>query len=66
MSQKDIVLKHLKNRPTLDTFEANDKYNISRLGAVIHKLKRSGYEIETTYARSPQGGFYAIYSLFGN
>lgn len=39
MSQKDQVLSHFKKKKSITSWEAIDKYGITRLAAIIHDLK---------------------------
>lgn len=45
MTQADKVLKHLKKRKKLTSVEAFGLYGISRLAAVVHRLKESGCKV---------------------
>lgn len=61
LTQKEMVMKHLK-RKTLTSMEAFERYHITRLAAVIQRLKREGNKIRTIV--NPQGrAHYAIYKL---
>jgi hypothetical protein len=51
-SQKDLVLEHLERGWSITSLEAWQMYGISRLSDIILKLRRSGYNIETTMVES--------------
>ena len=67
MSQKEMVLKHLKEGKELSQLEATQKYGILRLGAIIFNLRRDGYLISTKIEHKPNRyghtSHYAIYKL---
>ena len=44
MSQKDRVLRHLKDS-TITSYEAFLDYGITRLSAIIYSLRKEGYTI---------------------
>ena len=46
-SQQQQILSHLKQGKTLSQAEAITLFNCYRLGAVIYRLRRAGYEIVT-------------------
>jgi Ni/Co efflux regulator RcnB len=46
MTKIEQVLQHLKEGNSITQREAAEKYNSWRLGDVIFKLRRRGYEIE--------------------
>ena len=66
-SQITMVLNHLLKGNEISPLEALSKYGCYRLGAVIYKLKKEGYKINTRIHRfkKPSGrdGHYAIYKL---
>lgn len=43
-TQADIILKHLQSE-TITSFEAIERYGITRLAAVISQLRAKGYKI---------------------
>tara|TARA_Y100000593_G_C4112944_1_gene238829 strand:+ start:151 stop:459 length:309 start_codon:yes stop_codon:yes gene_type:complete len=61
-TQKDKILKHLKENNKITSMEAFRLYNITRVGAVIDTLRKEGYEIDT---QRPDKGSYGIYVLLG-
>ena len=65
MNQEDKVLNHLQNIGHITQIEAAQRYNIWRLAAVIHKLKKRGHCISTTKVRHKAGGFFGSYRLEG-
>ena len=61
-SQKDNVLKHLKQHGMITPLDALKLYGAFRLGAIIHTLRHEdGYNIKTDLAKGDAK--YAIYSL---
>ncbi len=66
-TQKSMVLYHLKNQPSLTSWEAIMKYHITRLSAVIYDLRHEGYEIQTIREHNEEtGSNYARYTLIGD
>lgn len=59
MTQKEKVLRHLKEGKTLTPYEALDKYQVLRLSAVIHVLRNKGYQIVNINPKN----MFAIYTL---
>ena len=47
MSQKEIVLKHLKTYGNISSWEAIQNYHITRLAAVISLLRADGHDIDS-------------------
>jgi len=45
MTQSQTVLNHLTNNRKLTSIEAIGLYGITRLAAVVHLLKKQGFEI---------------------
>ena len=71
ITQKDIVLRHLKENKKISSWNAITKYRITRLSDVIHRLKKEGYHITTTmktHKSSTTGktSNYALYTLLDN
>jgi len=52
LTQKEKVLRHLKEVGALTPVQAFFDYSIMRLAAIIFNLKDDGYEIETTILKS--------------
>jgi hypothetical protein len=63
MTQKNIVLTHLKAGKTISQWESTKKYSILRLAPIIHELRKEGWPIadETKSARNGNG--FKIYWL---
>lgn len=53
MSQKQMILRHLKEYPGIDPMTAWEKYGIYRLGARIFDLRADGYNIVTNKKQVP-------------
>lgn len=49
MSQKQVILDHMKLYGEISQKDANQLYSITRLADVIYKLKKDGVKIETEY-----------------
>ena len=47
MTQKEMILQHLKRHGSITPKDAIDNYGIMRLGARIYDLKGEGYKIVT-------------------
>ena len=47
ISQKDLVKNHLLNHGSITSWEAIQKYGITRISAVIFKLREEGLKIES-------------------
>lgn len=63
MSQKQRILKHLKNGKSITPLEALGVYGAYRLSAVIFDLRAAGYNIKTDLKNDGTGRQYAEYSL---
>lgn len=47
ITQKEVVLRHLKEYGGITSRDAWDMYGITRLADVVYKLKKDGENIET-------------------
>lgn len=47
MSQKDMVLEHLKRRGSITQIEAISRFGAYRLSDIIYRLRNEGYKIYT-------------------
>jgi len=63
MSQAQVVLNHLTNNRKLTSIEAIGLYGITRLAAVVHNIKKSGVDVDTTMKDGVNKTQYAEYSL---
>jgi hypothetical protein len=63
IKQTQKVLSHLIDHGSITPLEAQSNYNIWRLAAVVHKLKKSGVEIVSEMRTAPSGAKYAVYSF---
>ena len=63
IKQTQKVLSHLIDHGSITPLEAQSNYNIWRLAAVVHKLKKSGVEIVSEMRTVPSGAKYAVYSF---
>lgn len=70
VTQKDIVLKHLRDFGSITSWEAFTEYGITRLSAVIYILRAEGYDIESetikTLNRYGNPTRFSKYSLASN
>ena len=63
MSQKDIIMKHLRSGQELTILKAIGVYRIYNLKARINELRDSGVPIVTTMKVDATGKSYASYTL---
>ena len=61
-SQKSKILNHLKTHGSITSWEAIEKYHVTRLAAIIKVLRDEGYNIITTM-KSNGDTQYALYTL---
>jgi hypothetical protein len=52
LTQKDRILRHLKDRETITSLEAMTEYGIMRLTSRICELKNEGYRIRSEFVSS--------------
>lgn len=62
MNQNKTVLQHMEKYGSISSYEAFDKYRITRLSARIHNLREEGYNI-ITENKVKNGTHYAVYRL---
>jgi hypothetical protein len=62
LTQKQQVLKHMRQHGSITTLVASDKYRICRLSERIRELERDGYLINHTWVKR-RGVMYTAYSL---
>jgi hypothetical protein len=63
ISQKALILVHLRYGDGLQPLEALNKYGCNRLAARIRDLRRDGWDITTKIVTTPSGKRVARYSL---
>jgi hypothetical protein len=63
VSQKQLILQHLREKGSITSLEAIGVYRIYRLQARIDELRDQGYEIKTEMHRDVTGKRYARYCL---
>lgn len=67
MTQKEVILMHLKSYNKITPMVALEEYGVYRLSAVINKLRNDGYNISTTFVphinRFGTMHKYALYTL---
>ena len=54
-SQSMRILRHLQNGNTVSSFEAYERFHVTRLSAVIKILKNDGYAIESEWEQNEDG-----------
>jgi len=52
LTQKDRILRHLKDKETITSLEAMTEYGIMRLTSRICELKNEGYRIRSEFVSS--------------
>ena len=57
------ILEHLKTHDGITQKEAGINYDIWRLQARIHDLRKKGFEITTEMVANKNGGYHAKYRL---
>lgn len=65
-SQKSVVLSHLQSGQSLTSGEAWARYGITRLAAIVIRLRREGYRIDTVLTDVPTrngGSRVAVYRM---
>lgn len=62
-SQNQTILNHLKTHKQITSWEAIQKYHITRLSARIFDLKEKGYDIRSISERDENNNPYARYVL---
>lgn len=63
-SKKQQILEHLLAGKTLTQWECTHLYRHLRLGAVVHELRRAGYNIITVTKRNANdSGTHAMYFM---
>ena len=62
MTQSEAILKHLKSGNTITSLEALQRYGCLRLAAVIHSLRKEGFDVGTEMV-NVKGKTIAEYSL---
>lgn len=62
MTQSEAILKDLKSGNTITSLEALQRYGCLRLAAVIHSLRKEGFDVNTEMV-NVKGKTIAKYSL---
>ena len=63
-TQNIKILNHLKHG-SITSWEAIQKYHITRLSARVYELKQMGYDIKSVREEDDDGSHYARYFLLG-
>lgn len=58
---KNYLLKH----GNITSWQAITMFRVTRLAAVIHYLKKDGWEISTELKKTDEGNIYAKYTYLG-
>jgi len=61
MTDKDLILEHLKRHGSITTLEAIQEYGCTRLSGRIYDLRKEGYAIKTEVAKVPKRGGREVY-----
>tara|TARA_Y100000401_G_C8297313_1_gene212056 strand:- start:337 stop:588 length:252 start_codon:yes stop_codon:yes gene_type:complete len=61
-SKTTRILKHLLEGNSINSVDAFEKFNTTRLSSVIKHLRDSGYKISTYYRENSILGFYKMIS----
>jgi Helix-turn-helix domain len=61
MTKKKQIENHLKRRTPITSFQAFTLYAVTRLAAVIFKLRQEGWKIESVDRKATDGTVYAEY-----
>lgn len=64
--QEQTILEHLRKHHSITSWEAIQKYGITRLADRIFKLKKAGHDIETVMKYPADGSRFGIYLLKDN
>ena len=59
-SKTTRILKHLLEGNSINSVDAFEKFNTTRLSSVIKHLRNAGYDIKTYYRENSILGFYKI------
>ena len=49
VTQKLLILEHLKSNGYITSMEAFESYGVTRLSSIIYTLRHEGYNIESVY-----------------
>lgn len=63
MSQRDQIIKHLKDFGSISPLEAGHVYGIARLASRVDELRQAGYRIVTHMKQDAKGRRYASYEF---
>jgi hypothetical protein len=59
--QEDMIRMHLEDFGSISSWDAIQKYHITRLAEMIRRLRAKGYEIESHWLRNGQKRFVRYY-----
>ena len=68
MSQKEKVLKYIKDNGSITSMDAFREFKITRLAAIIFDLKKDGVDIKTEprqFKKDGRTSYFAEYSILG-
>ena len=65
LTKEQRIKAHLVREKNITSMEAIVRYRVTRLAAVIHRLRQDGWAIETEKLPMPEGGTYAKYHFKG-
>jgi hypothetical protein len=57
VSKTSMVKKHLLTKKSITSWEAIEKYKVTRLSAIIHKLREAGWKISNKKLSNENSNF---------
>lgn len=63
VSQEDVIARHLDEHGSITSWEAFEKYRITRLSGRIFELRQRGLDIVTDMVYRKDGTRYAVYRV---
>lgn len=65
-TQNKMVLEHLQKHGRITSWDAIQKYRVTRLSGRIFDLRHIGYPIKTQTGHSKDGRHFAVYTMDEN
>lgn len=66
LAQRELIKEFLLNHKKISSWEAIQKFHITRLGAHIHELRKRGMNIGSERKHNPKtGSWYVEYYIVG-
>jgi hypothetical protein len=57
VTKMEMVKKHLSSKKSITSWEAIEKYKVTRLSAIIHILRNNGWEIQSKKLSNANSNF---------